>query len=109
MTAGTSRPVAAINDDATEVGQVHFGVVHIVRVPDENVATAATALRPQNYPDFRSGERSVRLRIVVAILFAESFWAAFKSWVGHCGEQKVKQGQTDIQTKKKSNRLVTFG
>jgi predicted NUDIX family phosphoesterase len=30
--------VAAINDDSTEVGQVHFGVVHIVRVPDENVA-----------------------------------------------------------------------
>ena len=30
--------VAAINDDSTEVGQVHFGVVHVVRVPDENVA-----------------------------------------------------------------------
>ncbi len=30
--------VAAINDDSTEVGQVHFGVVHVARVPDENVA-----------------------------------------------------------------------
>jgi predicted NUDIX family phosphoesterase len=30
--------VAAINDDSTEVGQVHFGVVHVVCVPDENVA-----------------------------------------------------------------------
>jgi predicted NUDIX family phosphoesterase len=30
--------VAAINDDSTDVGQVHFGVVHVVRVPDENVA-----------------------------------------------------------------------
>jgi predicted NUDIX family phosphoesterase len=30
--------VAAINDDSTEVGYVHFGVVHIVRVSDENVA-----------------------------------------------------------------------
>jgi predicted NUDIX family phosphoesterase len=30
--------VAAINDDSTEVGQVHFGVVHVVRVSDENVA-----------------------------------------------------------------------
>ncbi len=31
-------PVAAINDDSTEVGYVHFGVVHLVRVPDESVA-----------------------------------------------------------------------
>jgi predicted NUDIX family phosphoesterase len=31
---------AAINDDSTEVGQVHFGVVHIVRVLDESVAAA---------------------------------------------------------------------
>jgi predicted NUDIX family phosphoesterase len=30
--------VAAINDDSTEVGQVHFGVVHVVQVPDVNVA-----------------------------------------------------------------------
>ncbi len=30
--------VAVINDDSTEVGQVHFGVVHVMRVPDENVA-----------------------------------------------------------------------
>ena len=32
-------PLAAINDDSTEVGYVHFGVVHIVRVPDESVAS----------------------------------------------------------------------
>jgi predicted NUDIX family phosphoesterase len=30
--------VAVINDDSTEVGYVHFGVVHIARVADENVA-----------------------------------------------------------------------
>lgn len=30
--------VAAINDDNTEVGYVHFGVVHILRVNDEEVA-----------------------------------------------------------------------
>src|ERR1022692_4209928 len=30
--------VAVINDDSTEVGQVHFGVVHVVRVANENVA-----------------------------------------------------------------------
>jgi len=29
--------VAVINDDSTEVGQVHFGVVHIMHVANENV------------------------------------------------------------------------
>ncbi|HZM01798.1 MAG TPA: hypothetical protein VFC44_02140 [Candidatus Saccharimonadales bacterium] len=30
--------VAVINDDSTEVGYVHFGVVHIMQVSNENVA-----------------------------------------------------------------------
>lgn len=30
--------VAVINDDSTEVGRVHFGVVHVMPVPDEAVA-----------------------------------------------------------------------
>ena len=30
--------VGLINDDSTEVGYVHFGVVHIMHVPDESVA-----------------------------------------------------------------------
>jgi predicted NUDIX family phosphoesterase len=30
--------VAVINDDSTDVGQVHFGVVHVMYVPSENVA-----------------------------------------------------------------------
>jgi predicted NUDIX family phosphoesterase len=30
--------VAVINDDSTEVGYVHFGVVHVMRVADESVA-----------------------------------------------------------------------
>jgi predicted NUDIX family phosphoesterase len=30
--------VAVINDDSTDVGQVHFGVVHIMYVPNEDVA-----------------------------------------------------------------------
>lgn len=30
--------VALINDDSTDVGAVHFGVVHVVVVPDESVA-----------------------------------------------------------------------
>lgn len=36
--------VAAINDDSTEVGQVHFGVVHVVRVSDENVASRRSGI-----------------------------------------------------------------
>src|SRR5204863_9204689 len=28
---------AVINDDSTEVGYVHFGVVHITHVPNENI------------------------------------------------------------------------
>ncbi len=35
--AANTPAVAAINDDSTEVGQVHFGVVHVLRVPDESV------------------------------------------------------------------------
>ena len=30
--------VGLINDDSTDVGQVHFGVVHVMRVPNESVA-----------------------------------------------------------------------
>ena len=30
--------VAVINDDSTDVGKVHLGVVHVVQVADENVA-----------------------------------------------------------------------
>jgi len=30
--------VAVINDDSTEVGYVHFGVVHVMHVANENVA-----------------------------------------------------------------------
>lgn len=41
--------VAVINDDSTDVGQVHFGVVHILYVPDENVATRRSGI---NSPEF---------------------------------------------------------
>ena len=31
-----ARPVGLINDDSTEVGRVHFGVVHVLfRTPDQ--------------------------------------------------------------------------
>lgn len=32
-----ARPVGLINDDSTEVGQVHFGVVHVLRCRPEDV------------------------------------------------------------------------
>ncbi|HUC85290.1 MAG TPA: hypothetical protein VL970_08870 [Candidatus Acidoferrales bacterium] len=32
-----ARPVGLINDDSTEVGQVHFGVVHVLYCSPENV------------------------------------------------------------------------
>jgi predicted NUDIX family phosphoesterase len=36
--------VAVINDDSTEVGYVHFGVVHIARVNGENVASGRSGI-----------------------------------------------------------------
>jgi|SRR5436190_3903949 len=36
--------VAVINDDSTDVGQVHFGVVHIMHVPDESVAKGRSGI-----------------------------------------------------------------
>jgi len=34
---GRETVVAVINDDSTEVGYVHFGVVHVLRVANENL------------------------------------------------------------------------
>jgi len=43
--------VAVINDDSTDVGAVHFGVVHVVYVPDESVAGRRSGiLRPEFVP-----------------------------------------------------------
>jgi len=47
--AGNEPAVAAINDDSSEVGQVHFGIVHIVRVSDETVASRRGGI---NAPEF---------------------------------------------------------
>ncbi|HTV61088.1 MAG TPA: phosphoesterase [Verrucomicrobiae bacterium] len=37
-------PVAVINDDSTDVGWVHFGVVHIVQVADEKIANRCNGI-----------------------------------------------------------------
>jgi predicted NUDIX family phosphoesterase len=42
--AGQVPAVAAINDDSTEVGCVHFGVVHLLRLPDENIPGRCTGI-----------------------------------------------------------------
>jgi predicted NUDIX family phosphoesterase len=43
--------VAVINDDSTDVGSVHFGVVHVVQVADESVAGRDSGIvRPEFVP-----------------------------------------------------------
>lgn len=49
--------VAVINDDSTEVGYVHFGVVHVVQVPDESVAGRRSGIVG---PEFVSIEEAVK-------------------------------------------------
>lgn len=63
--------VAVINDDSTEVGSVHFGVVHVVRVQDEAVAGRRSGIVG---PEF------------VAIEEAVKDLAAYESWSRFCLE-----------------------
>jgi predicted NUDIX family phosphoesterase len=69
---GGEPAIAAINDDSTEVGYVHFGVVHILRVPDESVATGRTGIVA---PEF------------VAISEAVKDLSGYESWSRLCLEQ----------------------
>jgi predicted NUDIX family phosphoesterase len=41
--------VAVINDDSTEVGSVHFGVVHVVHVASEDVAGGRSGILGPEY------------------------------------------------------------
>ena len=41
--------VAVINDDSTEVGYVHFGVVHVLHVADESVAGRRSGIVPPEF------------------------------------------------------------
>jgi predicted NUDIX family phosphoesterase len=63
--------VAVINDDATDVGYVHFGVVHIIHLPDEKVAARRSGI---NSPEF----------IPVAEALKDP--AAYESWSRFCLE-----------------------
>jgi predicted NUDIX family phosphoesterase len=64
--------VALINDDSTEVGYVHFGVVHVMRVPDESVAGRRSGIVA---PEF------------IPIAEAASDAAAYESWSRFCLEK----------------------
>jgi predicted NUDIX family phosphoesterase len=70
--AGNQPAVAAINDDSTEVGQVHFGIVHIVRVSEESVAGGRIGIVS---PEF--------IPMAVAVKDA----SAYESWSRFCLER----------------------
>ncbi|HEY3761473.1 MAG TPA: phosphoesterase [Verrucomicrobiae bacterium] len=49
--------VAVINDDSTDVGFVHLGIVHVVYVPDESVANRRSGI---NSPEFISVSEAMK-------------------------------------------------
>ena len=63
--------VAVINDDSTEVGYVHFGVVHVVHVPDEKIVGRRSGILA---PEF------------VPIADAVKDLAGYESWSRFCLE-----------------------
>jgi predicted NUDIX family phosphoesterase len=71
--------VAVINDDSTEVGQVHFGVVHVASVADEKIVGRRSGIAS---PEF------------VAVKDAVKDAAGYESWSRFCLEQM------DLLTKK---------
>ncbi len=64
--------VGVINDDSTEVGAVHFGVVHVMHVPDESVAGRRSGIVA---PEF----------ISMADAIADT--GSYESWSRFCIEQ----------------------
>jgi|SRR5580704_1667198 predicted NUDIX family phosphoesterase len=64
--------VALINDDSTEVGQVHFGVVHVMHVPDEKIVGRRSGIAS---PEF------------VPLADAVKDLAGYESWSRFCLEQ----------------------
>jgi predicted NUDIX family phosphoesterase len=70
--ATDDTPVALINDDSTDVGYVHFGVVHLLNVADESVAGRRSGIVA---PEF------------VPIIDAMKDLAAYESWSRFCLER----------------------
>jgi predicted NUDIX family phosphoesterase len=71
INAAKDAAVAVINDDSTDVGYVHFGVVHIVYVPDESVAGSRSGILA---PEF------------VPVSEAAKDPSAYESWSRFCVE-----------------------
>jgi predicted NUDIX family phosphoesterase len=63
--------VGLINDDSTEVGYVHFGVVHVMQVADETIVSGRSGIAS---PEF------------VTIAEAVKDLAAYESWSRFCLE-----------------------
>jgi predicted NUDIX family phosphoesterase len=53
--------VAVINDDSTDVGQVHFGVVHVMRVQDEAVAGRRSGIVGPEFISFADATRDLNV------------------------------------------------
>ena len=64
--------VAVINDDSTDVGAVHFGVVHVVHVANEDVASGRSGIAS---PEF------------IPIAAALKDLSGYESWSRFCLEQ----------------------
>ena len=69
--ASRDAMVALINDDATDVGYVHFGVVHVLQVPSESAASSRGIVAPEFVP----------------IADATKDLAEYESWSRFCLEQ----------------------
>ena len=69
---GKQPAVALINDDSTEVGFVHFGVVHLMHVGDEKIVGRRSGILA---PEF------------VPIAEAKKDISAYESWSKFCLEQ----------------------
>jgi predicted NUDIX family phosphoesterase len=72
---GDETAVALINDDSTDVGSVHFGVVHVVKVTDDTIA------RP------RKGKEGVATPLFTPVADAVKDLAAYESWSRFCLER----------------------
>jgi predicted NUDIX family phosphoesterase len=72
VTETNAPAVAVINDDSTDVGQVHFGVVHVMRVANEAVAGRRSGIVA---PEF------------ISITDAVSKGSEYESWSRFCLEK----------------------
>ena len=66
-----ATPVAVINDDSTEVGYVHFGVVHVMQVADEKIAGRRSGIVGPEFIPFTEAVKDL---------------SAYESWSRFCLE-----------------------